>query len=71
MSEQDDKRLKEIDDELEGIRELFKEYHSWYDKKTGKVLFPPGRYFDYEKMVDREYELGEERKAIKERTESA
>jgi hypothetical protein len=68
--EQDKNRLKEIDDELESIRKLFEEYHSWYDEKTGKVWFPPGRYFDYEKMVDREYELGKEKKAIKLRMES-
>ena len=67
MSEEDEQRLKEIDSELEKIRKLFKEYHSWYDEKTGKVWFPPGRYFDYEKMVDREYELGKEKKAISER----
>ena len=66
MNEQDEHRLKEIDDELEKIQELFKEYHSWYDAKTQKVWFPPGRYFDYDKMVDREQELLKERKALKE-----
>jgi hypothetical protein len=59
-------RLKEIDNELEKIHKLFDEYHSWYDKKTQKVWFPPGRQFDYDKMVDREYELLTERKALKE-----
>ena len=71
LSEQDENRLKEIDSELENIQKLFKEYHSWYDKKTGKVWFPPGRYFNYEKMVERESELGTERKAINERLRSA
>ena len=62
--EQDENRLKEIDSELEKIHTLFDEYHSWYDKKTQKVWFPPGRYFDYDKMVEREHELLTERKAI-------
>jgi len=66
MSEQDEQRLKEIDSELEKIQELFKEYHSWYDAKTKKVVFPPGRYFNYNKMVDREQELLKERKGVKE-----
>ena len=70
-SEKDKGRLNEIDRELKKIQELFKEYHSWYDKKTGKVWFPPGRYFDYDKMVDHEQELLKERKAINERLESA
>lgn len=33
LSEQDKKRLEEIDIELEKIHKLFEEYHSWYDKK--------------------------------------
>jgi len=65
MNENDEHRLKEIDEELEKIQELFKEYHSWYDTKTSKVWFPPGRYFNYEDMVDREHELLKERKALK------
>ncbi len=69
--EQDENRLKEIDSELEKIHKLFEEYHSWYDKDTQKVWFPPGRYFNYQKMVEREYELLKERKLIKERLESA
>ncbi|MEE8414290.1 MAG: hypothetical protein V3R96_07040 [Dehalococcoidales bacterium] len=60
-----------MDSELEKIQELFKEYHSWKDEKTQKVWFPPGRFFNYDKMVDREYELLKERKAIKERLVSA
>ena len=71
MSEQDEQTLKEIDSELEKIQELFKEYHSWYDAKTQKVWFPPGRYFNYDKMVEREQELLRERKVIKERLGSA
>ncbi len=71
LSEQDEKRLKKIDIEREKICKLFEEYRSWYDEKTGKVWFPPGRWFDYDKMVDREYELGNERKVIIERMESA
>lgn len=71
MSEQDEQRLKELDSELEKIQELFKEYHSWYDAKTAKVWFPPGRYFNYDNMVDREQELLKERKVIKKRLESA
>ncbi len=66
MSEHDEQRLKEIDDELEKIQELFKEYRSWYDPKTQKIWFPPGRYFNYDDMVDREQELLKERKALKE-----
>ena len=54
---QDERRLHEIDNELEKIQKLFAEYHSWYDKSTGKIWFPPGRYFDYQKMVDREQDL--------------
>ena len=69
--EQDENRLKEIDSELEKIQKLFEEYHSWYDAKTHKVWFPPGRYFNYDKMVDREQELLKERKTIKERLGSA
>ena len=69
--EQDENRLKEIDSELEKIHKLFEEYHSWYDKETQKVWFPPGRYFDYQKMVEHEHELLKERKLIKERMESA
>ena len=61
---QDERRLHEIDNELEKIQKLFAEYHSWCDKVTGKVWFPPGRYFDYQKMVDREQELLKERKSI-------
>ena len=61
---QDERRLHEIDNELEKIQKLFAEYHSWYDKATGKIWFPPGRYFDYQKMVDREQELLKERKSI-------
>jgi hypothetical protein len=61
---QDERRLHEIDNELEKIQKLFAEYHSWYDKVAGKVWFPPGRYFDYQKMVDREQELLKERKSI-------
>ncbi len=68
--EQDENRLKEIDSELEKIHKLFEEYHSWYDKDTQKVWFPPGRYFNYQKMVEREHELLKERKLIKERLES-
>jgi len=68
LSEQDEKRLKEIDSELEEIRKLFKEYHSWKDEETHKIWFPPGRYFNYDKMVDREFELGTERKSIVERS---
>lgn len=68
---QDEKRLKEIDTELEKIQKLLAEYHSWYDKVTGKVWFPPGRYFDYPKMVEHESALLQERKHIKERQESA
>ena len=30
---QDERRLHEIDNELEKIQKLFAEYHSWYDKK--------------------------------------
>ena len=70
-SEKDRERLIEIDKELKGIHDLFAEYHSWYDKETQKVWFPPGRYFNYDKMVDREYELLAERKAINERLQSA
>jgi hypothetical protein len=69
-NEQDEKRLNEIDKELEQIHKLFEEYHSWYDKKTGKVWFPPGRYFNYDKTVDREQELLAERKLIVERDKS-
>ena len=69
--EQDENRLEEIDSELEKIHKLFEEYHSWYDKDTQKVWFPPGRYFNYQKMVEREHELLKERKLIKERLESA
>jgi hypothetical protein len=61
---QDERRLHEIDNELEKIQKLFAEYYSWYDKVTGKVWFPPGRYFDYQKMVAREQELLRERKSI-------
>jgi len=71
MSEQKEQRLKKIDGELEEIHKLFKEYHSWYDSKTGKVWFPPGRYFNYDELVEREYELLKERKIIKERLGSA
>ena len=67
----DKERLNEIDRELKKIHDLFDEYHSWYDKKTQKVWFPPGRYFDYNKMVERETELLTERKAITERMKSA
>ncbi len=66
----DEKKLKEIDIELEKIHKLFEEYHGWKDKETGKIWFPPGRYFNYDKMVEREHELLTERKAIKERLES-
>ncbi len=68
LSEQDERRLKEIDSELKKIHILFKEYHSWEDKETNKVWFPPGRYFNYDEMVEREYELLTERKAIIERS---
>jgi hypothetical protein len=63
----DRERLNEIDIELKKIQELFKEYQSWYDKETGKVWFPPGRYFDYDKLVVHEQDLLTERKAISER----
>ena len=71
MSEQDEQRLSEIDNELEKIHKLFEEYHSWKDEKTQKIWFPPGRYFNYDKMVEREHELLKERKVIKERLKSA
>jgi len=70
-SGRDKERLNEIDRELKKIHDLFEEYHSWYDKKTQKIWFPPGRYFNYDKMVDRENELLTERKAINERMKSA
>jgi len=70
-SGKDKERLNEIDAELKKIHDLFAEYHSWYDEKTQKILFPPGRYFNYDKMVDREHELLTERKAINERMRSA
>ena len=70
-SGKDKERLNEIDRELKKIHDLFEEYPSWYDEKTRKIWFPPGRYFDYDKMVDRENELLTERKAINERMKSA
>jgi len=63
-------RLKEIDGELEKIQKLFEEYRSWHDEKTQKTRFPPGKYFDYDKMVEKENELLEERKIVKKRLES-
>lgn len=68
---EDEKILNEIDSELEKIHKLFEEYHSWYDKKTQKVWFPPGRYFNYDNMVEREHKLLTERKALVERMKSA
>jgi hypothetical protein len=70
-SEKDRERLKEIDGELKKIQALFNEYHSWYDKETQRIWFPPGRYFNYDKMVDHEHELLAERKTILERLGSA
>lgn len=58
------KRLKEIDEELEKIQNAFKEYHSYKDTKTGIYWLPPGKDFNYQKMVDREQELLRERKSI-------
>lgn len=70
MQQQDENRLKEIDNELEKIQILFKEYLVG-TKKTYKTWFPPGRHFDYEKMVERENKLLEERKLTKRRLQSA
>lgn len=64
MNQRDDQRLAEIDNELYKVRELLKEYHSWKDPRTQKVSFPPGRYFNYEKMVEHEYGLLDERKFL-------
>ena len=66
-SNENQKRLKEIDEELERIQNAFKEYHSYKDEKTGIYWLPPGKAFNYQKMVDREYELLKERKSIIER----
>ena len=63
-SNENQKRLKEIDEELEKIGDAFKEYHSYKDKKTGIYWLPPGKTFNYQKMVDREQELLKERKSI-------
>ena len=66
-SEQDEKRLKEIDSELEEIHNNIKEYLSRRDK-FGVIYQTPGRPREYDKLVDRESELLRERKSIVERS---
>lgn len=70
LSETAKKRLKEIAIELKKIRKLFGEYHSWKDNETQKILFPPGRNFNYDEMVEKECELLIERISIKEPEQS-
>jgi len=65
-SEQDEKRLKEIESELEKIHNDFKEYHSRTDEH-GVNWQNPEKYINYEKLVEREFELLTERKSIIER----
>jgi len=67
LSETDKKRLKEIAIELKKIRKLFGEYHCWKDNETQNILFPPGRYFNYDETVEKECELLIERISIKNR----
>ncbi len=65
-SEQDEKRLKEIDSELEKIQNDIKEYLS-RKNKDGIIYQTPGKPQEYSKLVERESELLQERKSIIER----
>ena len=67
ISEQDKKRLKEIDSELEEIHNNITEYLSRKDEH-GVIYQTPGKPQEYSKLVDRESELLQERKSIIERS---
>ncbi|MFC1901835.1 hypothetical protein ACFLX3_02785 [Chloroflexota bacterium] len=63
LSEQDEKRLKEIDSELEKIHKDIKEYHSRTDEH-GVTWQTPWKTNEYQTLVDRELELLTERMSI-------
>lgn len=66
LSEQDKKRIEEIDRELGKIHEDIKEYHSRTDEH-GVNWQNPEKPINYQALVDREIELLTERKSIIER----
>jgi hypothetical protein len=63
ISEQDKKRLKEIDDELVNIHGAIKEYHGRTDER-GITWQVSGKPYEYQTLVDRESILLKERKSI-------
>jgi hypothetical protein len=66
--EQDERRLKEVEAELDLFRDRCAEYETSYDKQT-KTYWPPNScgYFTREQLAAYENELAKERKVIKER----
>ncbi len=67
LSEQDEKSLQEIDSELEEIHNDIDEYLGRKDKH-GVIWQTPGKPHEYQTLVDREFELLQERKSIKGRS---
>ena len=67
LSEQDEKRLQEIDSELKEIHNDINEYLSRKDEH-GVTWQTPGKPHEYQTLVDRELKLLTERKSIIERS---
>ncbi len=65
-NKQDEKRIKEIDEELDKIHKAINEYHSRTDEH-GVTWQIPGKPHEYQELVNRELELLTERKSIVER----